>query len=375
MTDAASGLYIHIPFCRSKCPYCSFYSSPSTKLIPAYLKALGQEMDLCRPGFSTFDTVYIGGGTPSLLSLEELGAIMEGVTKKFRISSGAEITMEANPADLDHQSLAGLKQLGFNRLNIGVQSFDDKLLKFLGRRHNRHEAIEAIAAAQAAGFDNLGIDLIYGVPDQELPVWQETLQLALSFRPAHLSCYQLTLERSTPLHLRLLQDNLTLPDEEQCADFFFRTAATLQEAGYQHYEVSNFARDETACSRHNQKYWQHVPYLGLGPAAHSFQEDKRWWNKADLAQYLRDCGKGIAPVEAAESLTPDNLRLEALFLGLRTSRGIDLASFNNRYGCDLLAEKAGAIKQFIERGLLEINGVFLQPTPGGMAVADTLALM
>jgi len=375
MTEEAPGLYIHIPFCRSKCFYCGFYSSSATELIPAYLTALGQEMDIHRHELSTFDTIYVGGGTPSLLSLQELGAMLEGVAINFSISSTAEITMEVNPADLDHQGLTGLRQLGFNRLNLGVQSFDDELLKFLGRRHSRQEALQAIEAAQAAGFDNLGIDLIYGVPGQEFAAWQETLRLALSFRPAHLSCYQLTLEPDTPLRLKLLQDKLALPDEDRRADFFFCTAATLREAGYQHYEVSNFARDDAACSRHNQKYWRHVPYLGLGPAAHSFQGNKRWWNKPDLAQYLRDCGKGIAPVEAAESLTPDNLRLEALFLGLRTSRGIDLTYFNKRYNCDLLAEKAGAIKQFIERGLLEINGVFLQPTPGGMAVADTLALM
>lgn len=332
-------------------------------------------MDLYRQEFPTFDTIYLGGGTPSLLSLGEIGTILEWVTKKFNISARAEITMEANPADLDRQGLRGLRQLGFNRLNIGVQSFDDKLLTFLGRRHNRHAAIEAIEAAQAADFANLGLDLIYAVPGQELAIWQETLRLALSFRPAHLSCYQLTLERSTPLSLRLLQDNLTLPDEERRADFYFNTAAALSEAGYHHYEVSNFAHDAASCSRHNQKYWRHVPYLGLGPAAHSFQRDKRWWNKPDLVQYLQDCGRGKPPVKAAESLTLNNLRLEILFLGLRTSRGIDLTYFNKRYSCDLLAEKADAIEQFIERGLLEINDGFLHPTPAGMAVADTLALM
>lgn len=375
MTDDAPGLYIHIPFCRSKCLYCGFYSSLSTNLIPDFLKALGQEIDLYHQEFSTFDTVYFGGGTPSLLGLGELGTILELVRKRFSISSLAEITLEANPADLDQQGLSALHQLGFNRLNLGVQSFDDNLLAFLGRRHSRHEALHAITAAQTAGFDNLGIDLIYGVPGQEIPTWQETVRLALSFRPAHLSCYQLTMEPETPLQLRLLHDNLALPDDDRRADFFFHTAATLREAGYHHYEVSNFARDDAFCSRHNQKYWRHVPYLGLGPAAHSFRGDRRWWNKPDLAQYLRECGKGSPPVEAVESLTPDDLRLETLFLGLRTSRGVDLTDANIRYGYDLLNEKKAAVAHYIERGLLEIKEGFLRPTPAGMAVADTLALM
>lgn len=375
MTEEAPGLYIHVPFCRSKCLYCGFYSTAATGLIPAFLKALGQEMNLRRQTFSTFDTVYIGGGTPSLLGLQELGALLEAAAKNFRIAATAEITVEANPADLDQKGFSGLRRLGVNRLNLGIQSFDDNILKFLGRRHGRGEALQAIAAAQKAGFDNLGIDLIYGVPGQGLASWQETLNLALSFRPAHLSCYQLTLEPGTPLGLRLSQGELTLPEEELRADFFFRTAATLRKAGYLHYEVSNFARNEAACSRHNQKYWRHAPYLGLGPAAHSFRGRKRWWNTPDLAQYLGNCDKGMPPVEAAESLTADDLRLEALFLGLRTSRGIDLAGYNHRYGYDLLVEKAGAIETFIKGGQLEINNGFLQPTPAGMAVADTLALM
>lgn len=375
MTDAAPGLYIHIPFCRSKCPYCSFYSSSSTELIPAYLTALGQEMDLYRDDFPPFDTVYLGGGTPSLLSLGKLGTILEWVTKKFCIAAGAEITLEANPADLDYQGLAGLKQLGFNRLSIGIQSFDDNILKFLGRRHSRREAIEAIEVAQAAGFDNLGLDLIYGLPGQELAAWQETLELALSFRPAHLSCYQLTLERSAPLRLRLLQDNITLPGEEQQADLFFLTDATLRDAGYHHYEVSNFARDDTSFSRHNQKYWQHVPYLGLGPAAHSFQGGNRWWNKPDVVKYIRDCAMGIAPVEADESLSRENIHLETLFLGLRTSRGVDLTNFKNHCGYDLLAKNADRIAPYLKQGLLEIRDGFLCPTVAGMAMADTLALL
>ena len=375
MTEGAPGLYIHIPFCRSKCHYCSFYSVSATDLIPAFLRALEQEMDLYRQEFTTFDTIYLGGGTPSLLGLAELDALLTAVAKKFHIAASAEITLEANPADLDRQSLAGLRRLGVNRLNIGIQSLDDKLLAFLGRRHGRREALEAMEAARAGGFDNLCLDLIYGIPGQEQSSWQDTLDLALAFAPAHLSCYQLTLEPGTPLLQKLEKLQLVLPDEERRADFYFQTADTIRAAGYHHYEVSNFAREETASSRHNQKYWRHVPYLGLGPAAHSFLANKRWWNRADLTSYLCDCDAGIPPVSATEALTVDKLLLEALFLGLRTSRGIDLTLIYQRYGYDLLREKATVINHFLAGGLLEVSGDYLRPTPAGMAVADTLALM
>ncbi len=373
--DNTPGLYIHIPFCRTKCNYCGFYSSTALEQVPDFLKAIGKEMDLSRGDFSTFDTVYFGGGTPSALSVKDLAIILEGVADKFNVSPRAEITLEANPGDVSLPLLKDFRRLGINRLNMGIQSFDDDTLNLLGRRHSRHQAILAIEMARKAGFDNLGLDLIYGLPGQGLAGWMDTLRQALSFQPAHLSCYQLTMEPETPLGIRHLKGEVFLPDEEMLADLFFQTATALEQAGYLHYEVSNFARDEESLSRHNQKYWQHTPYLGLGPAAHSFRDNKRWWNHRDLSSYIIDLQCDVSPIETEEMLTPEQLRLEALFLGLRTKRGIDLDNFRVRYGCDLLTEKKSTIALLVERGLLEITFSCLRPTLAGMAVADSLALI
>lgn len=369
------GLYIHIPFCRTKCHYCAFYSETALELVPAYLAALGKEIDHYRLDFSKFDTIYIGGGTPSVLSESNIAGLLEMITRRFTIAADAEITWEANPADINRPQLESLRRLGINRLNIGVQSFDDNILQFLGRRHNRSQAIEALTAVRDAGFGNLGLDLIYGVPGQGIPSWLETLRLAVSLEPAHISCYQLSVEPETTFGIRQSRGELALTDGEGLADFFFQTSLALEESGYLHYEVSNFASDENSFSRHNQKYWNHTPYLGLGPAAHSFLGNKRWWNQRDLALYISEWEGAVPPQAAAEWLTRDQLRLESLFLGLRTNKGIQLHEFRQRYGCDLLAEKDTVIAQLIERGMLEKTFDCLRPTLKGMAVADSLALL
>jgi oxygen-independent coproporphyrinogen-3 oxidase len=372
---SAPGLYIHIPFCRSKCNYCSFYSTTSLDLLPAFLGALLQEMDTYQTNFHGFETVYIGGGTPSLLSVKDLEAILVGAAKKFSIDSRSEITLEANPADIDLSNLKALRRLGINRLNIGVQSFDENVLNFLGRRHNRRQAISALTAVERAGFDNTGLDLIYGVPGHETASWTDTLRLALSFNPAHLSCYQLTVEPGTPLSIRQTKGEISLPDEETLADLFFQASDIIQKAGYIHYEVSNFARNVELESRHNKKYWDHTPYLGLGPAAHSFDGRRRWWNHTSVPAYIKDLENRMPPVAASEKLTDEQLRLEAVFLGLRTKSGFHLRDYKRRYGYDLLLEKAETISQLTENGLVEIKNGCLKPTLAGMAVADSLTFI
>jgi oxygen-independent coproporphyrinogen-3 oxidase len=371
--DDPPGLYIHIPFCRTKCHYCGFYSTTALARVPDFLQAVGREMDLYRRDFGTFDTVYIGGGTPSVLSVQDLGTILACVAEKFNVSPQSEITLEANPGDVSLKLLQDFRRLGINRLNLGIQSFEDDALNFLGRRHSRGQAIIAFEMARKAGFDNLGLDLIYGLPGQSLADWLDTLRQALSFQPSHLSCYQLTLEPKTPLGVRHLKGEVSLPDAEMLADFFFQTATALEQAGYLHYEVSNFARDAASLSKHNQKYWRHTPYLGLGPAAHSFRNNWRWGNHRDLTLYINDLKSNAKPIDTEEMLTPEELRLEALFLGLRTKKGIDLDNFRERYGCDLLTEKKATIAHLIDEGLLEISGGCLRPTLAGMAVADSLA--
>jgi oxygen-independent coproporphyrinogen-3 oxidase len=369
------GIYIHIPFCRTKCGYCNFYSVTSLSSIPDFLEALGREMEMVLGEFGPFDTVYIGGGTPSILSLKEMENLLARIRRNFVLLSDVEMTVEANPADLNRFLLQGLRNLGVNRLNIGVQSFDQKILNCLGRRHTSIEAVSAIETARKAGFENVGLDLIYGVPDQDIRSWLDTLSQSLAFYPEHLSCYQLTLESKTPLGKRYEQGEFSLPEEELEYDFFIKTAELLEEAGYIHYEVSNFARDITLISRHNQKYWDHTPYLGLGPAAHSFSGRQRWWNHRSVERYVADAKAGKKPIEGTETLTMEQLRLEALFLGLRTKKGVCLKEFVDQYGCDLVAEKGDELERLREEGLITINEGYLAPTRAGLAVADGLSLI
>jgi oxygen-independent coproporphyrinogen-3 oxidase len=372
MNSRPAGLYIHIPFCRSKCGYCDFYSVTSLHRIPDFLKALEREMELYRREMDRFDSLYLGGGTPSVLTIRDFANILSQIDKIFSFASDTEITVEVNPADVDLKYLESLRQLGVNRLHIGVQSFDEETLSFLGRRHTRIQAMQAVESAQRAGFINMGLDLIYGIPGQDRQTWLDNLSLAVSLEVAHLSCYQLTVEAHTPLGMRHERGNFTLPGEDVQHDLFIATSETLEEAGYVHYEVSNFARGLGAASRHNQKYWDHTPYLGLGPAAHSFRDNRRRWNHMSVNQYIRDLGRGKAPVEGAETLTGEQLQMEALYLGLRTKKGIHLTDFSARYQCDLLSENGGILATLDKVGLVVIKDGYLFPTRTGFAVADSL---
>ncbi len=404
------GLYIHIPFCLSKCLYCDFYSSTSISAIPDFLEALFKEMEMYHDRFNPFDpsaapnptlqsrdkgalrvnpeqipafrpesrrvnSVYIGGGTPSLLSPQQLESIMIRVRKNFNLVSNPEITIETNPADLDQPFLESMREIGINRINIGVQSFDEKVLSFLGRRHSVKKAISAIEASRKAGFCNIGLDLIYGVPTQDIESWLDTLRKAVVFSPEHLSCYQLTLEAKTPLGIRHQAGEFSIPGEALQYEFFMKTSGFLEDARYLHYEVSNFARGKEHTSRHNQKYWDHSPFLGLGPAAHSFQGYQRWWNHRSLDQYIAAINAGNLPVEETETLTMEQLRLEALYLGLRTKKGISLQDFKSQYHYDLLTEKKKILAKLEEEGFISIQDSTLCPTQTGLAVADSLSLI
>lgn len=373
----ASGLYIHVPFCPRKCAYCNFYSVTDLHLIPAFLEALFVEMDLCslEYDFGAFDTVYLGGGSPSVLSAGQIESILTQTHGVFEIDSDPEITMEVNPGDVDAQYLAELKSAGINRLNVGAQSFDDGILRFLGRRHAGGDARRTIEEARAAGFDNVGLDLIYAIPGQDMALWLETLDEALSFHPQHLSCYQLTIEHGTPLGGRFDQGEFRKPGNEEEYRFFMKTSETLENAGYIHYEVSNFAADASTLSRHNQKYWEHSPYIGLGPAAHSFQNNNRWWNFRSVYQYIASSTEGKLPVEGCESLTEEQLQLETLMLALRTRKGIDLEQYRKRFHTDLMKEKDAVIWHLAEEGLIEVSESRIAPTRKGMAVADSLSLI
>ena len=375
MNKKIPGLYIHVPFCLSKCPYCDFYSLTSLSAVPDFLDALCKEMEMVRTRFNPFDTVYMGGGTPSLLSPQQLKNILIKVKENFNLLSNTEITIETNPADLNRSFLESMRESGINRINIGVQSFDEKVLDFLGRRHSVKQAISSIGESRNAGFHNIGLDLIYGVPGQDFESWLNTLKQAIAFSPEHISCYQLTLEAKTPLGIRVRAGEFSIPGEALQHEFFIKTSQFLEGAGYLHYEVSNFARGKEHTSRHNQKYWNHSPYLGLGPAAHSFQCNQRWWNHRSLDQYLAAINADNLPVEERETLTVEQLRLEALYLGLRTRKGISLQDFKNQYHYDLLAEKEKILSKLEEEGFVSIQDGTLTPTQTGLAVADSLSLI
>jgi oxygen-independent coproporphyrinogen III oxidase len=374
-SEKIPGLYIHIPFCISKCHYCDFYSVTSFSDIPDFLDALFKEMEGYRNRFNAFDTVYIGGGTPSLLSPEQLESILIRVRKNFNLTTNPEITIETNPADLNPLFLRSMREMGINRVNIGVQSFNEKVLCFLGRRHSTKQAISAVEISRKAGFPNIGLDLIYGVPAQDIESWLNNLKQAVVFSPEHLSCYQLTFEAKTPLGIRQQAGEFPIPGEELQYEFFMKTSEFLEDTGYIHYEVSNFARGKEHTSRHNQKYWDHSPYLGLGPAAHSLQYNQRWWNHHSLDQYIAAIKAGNLPIEETEILMKDQLRLEAIYFGLRTKKGINLQDFKNWYSYDLFVERKEILGKLQGEGFISIQDGYLYPTQTGLAIADSLSLI
>jgi oxygen-independent coproporphyrinogen III oxidase len=305
------------------------------------------------------DTLYFGGGTPSLLSLTELDQILNHIHKHLLLTTRSEITFEINPGDGNPEYFLGLFARGINRLSLGVQSFDEGILKFLGRRHTADQAREAIDQARKSGFKNLGLDLIYGVPGQSLRSWMETLKTALAFSPEHLSCYELTIEEETPFAAQARKGAFALPEEEAQREFFLRTSEFLESEGYIHYEVSNFARGEEHLSRHNQKYWDHSPNLGLGPNAHSFNGTRRWWNHRSAEKYIAALTAGTLPVDSFEDLTTKQKMLERIYFGMRTRKGIDLKVFKEEFQADLEAEKGKTLSLLKEEGLITIQQLMI----------------
>jgi putative oxygen-independent coproporphyrinogen III oxidase len=364
----SSGLYVHIPFCKTKCPYCDFYSITDSTLISSFLGALDQEARLYREQFPAFDSLYLGGGTPSLLTGAQLDQLMKNLRRTFTFAPDCEVTIEANPDDLNAAKLALVQDLGVNRLSLGVQSFDEEELRFLQRRHTSCQTEEVLNLIRAAGFTNLGLDLMYGLPGQTLEAWLKTLKKALSFAPEHLSCYQLTVADVTPLGQMVAAGQVQLPDEETQRQFFLLTAQFLTARGYLHYEVANFAREQKYMCRHNRKYWSHVPYLGLGPAAHSFKAGRRWWNFSSVARYGSSLKEGQPPVAGQETLTPAQIRLETLYLGFRTQEGVSLATIKE------LPRGDAILAELTQAGLVRVDHDRVIATPQGLVVADRLPL-
>jgi oxygen-independent coproporphyrinogen-3 oxidase len=372
---ATAGLYIHIPFCRKKCRYCDFYSVTDPSLQPSYLKALEQEMRLAaasHPALS-FDTLYLGGGTPSALGIGAVEKIINAARRAFSFLSDTEVTVEVNPGTVDLDSLQRLRQAGANRLNVGVQSFRDRNLAFLGRIHSAIEAQRVLAWSHAAGFDNIGIDLIYGIPGQTPDSWKIDLVRAIDCNLSHLSCYSLTFEPGTPLEGDLKLGKFTAADEDRVAELYLQALEVLGGGGFEQYEIANFARSRGRRSRHNCKYWSFSPYLGLGPSAHSFIEPERFWNCADVDRYIRQLDNGRRPIEESETLTREELMIEAVYLGLRLIDGIDMSAFNDRFGIGFMENFGAKSAAFELKGLLTITDGHCRLTPRGMLLLDTIA--
>lgn len=366
--DLPLGLYIHIPFCRSKCAYCDFYSlAGAEERMDDYCRALERHLAEVAPQAECHkaDTVYFGGGTPSYLGAERLCRLLGSIRKLYKVDKHAEITLEANPdSATDRKTLKRLRKAGFNRLSLGVQSMDDALLQAIGRIHTRQQVQEAVAAARKAGFKNLSLDLIYGLPGQTMEGWEKTLSDAVGLHPEHLSCYGLKLEEGTPLYRR--QGELTFPDEDMQADMYLYAVEFLKQCGYEQYEISNFAKPGFA-SRHNLKYWLMQEYAGFGPGAHSDFGNVRYGYARDLERYL----KGELVLQESETVDTDEREREYLMLRLRTVQGVDPREFEYRFR-QRFAPLAVLLQQCAREGLAEQDGNGWHLTAKGFLVSNRI---
>jgi oxygen-independent coproporphyrinogen-3 oxidase len=373
--EKLAGLYIHIPFCESKCLYCDFYSITDLGNTKIFLKALEKEMELAAQTGLEFDTIYIGGGTPSVLDAAAIGQVITAAFRHFSIRFEAEITIEVNPGTVDFEDFQKYRQAGINRLNIGIQSFHEQNLKFLGRIHSTEEARSAIKRARQAGFENVGLDLIYGLPEQDENQWLNDLDRAVAFSPEHLSCYMLTREAGTPLDREVDAGRIHLPAEDRLRRLFLTTIDRLASGDFFHYEVSNFARQagntgNSWKSRHNQKYWSFAPYIGLGPSAHSYLEPQRHWNHRSIEKYLQNIRQGRLPIADREVLSREQMIMEAVYLGFRTTRGVDLNDFRRRFGMDFVEKFRESIADFENDKLMQLTNSHCRLTPRGMTLLD-----
>ncbi len=365
-------LYVHIPFCGRKCSYCGFYSTTyTTQSADEYLAALHLECVRYQRAFKnrTFDSVYIGGGTPTVLSPEQLMRLIHILREHFQISHDAEFTLEANPNSVSNDCSTLLREYGINRLSLGIQSFDDKVLSFLGRLHSASAAVNAFQVARRAGFSNIGIDLIYGVPGQTEDQWNETLDKAIVLRPEHISAYSLSLDKGSRFMKAAKAGNFALPGDEQVAAMQELTVEILGRAGYGRYEISNYCLPGFIC-RHNMNYWQRGEYLGLGPSAWSFIEGKRYHTVADARIYSERMTAGLPVKEDEETVGIRQAANEKIMLGLRTVQGVDLVGFGREFGADALEQLDKNAALLIQAGVLDRATGRIRLTRRGFLLAD-----
>ncbi|HEY8959459.1 radical SAM family heme chaperone HemW [Chitinophaga sp.] len=368
-----AGIYLHIPFCRQACHYCNFHFSTSLAQQGAMVNSLLQEITLQKNYLEQepVHTIYFGGGTPSLLKEQELTALLLHLRATFNVAPDAEITLEANPDDLTAEKLIQLKNAGINRLSIGVQSFHEEDLTWMNRAHNSRQAEDCIKLAQDLGFHNITIDLIYGGPTLTDEGWEQNVKQAIALGIPHLSCYALTVEPGTALDHFIKKKKMAATDPDKAAQHFEMLMEWLGAAGYEHYEISNFALPGWH-SRHNSSYWQGKPYLGLGPSAHSFNGASRQWNIANNAQYIKSIAAGKVPFEI-ESLTTAMQFNEYIMTSLRTSAGCNLEWVAEKFGTDHTIHLLAHSEPYIRMGRIEKVGETLRLTKAGRLFADGIA--
>ena len=368
-----AGIYIHIPFCRKACHYCNFHFSTSLQYKNEFVTALLKEIDL-RTAYlqeEPIETIYFGGGTPSLLEEIELNSIMNHIYRQFNISDNAEITFEANPDDITREKLIIWRRSRINRLSIGVQSFFDDDLKWMNRAHSAQQSTQSILMAQEQGLANLNIDLIYGGPTLNDEKWEANFQRAVTLNIPHLSCYALTVEPKTALEKMIAQHKIENVDSEKQASQFLLLADWATATGYEQYEISNFAKPGMR-SKHNSAYWQGKKYLGLGPSAHSFNGNSRQWNVANNSLYIQSIQKEVLPVEI-ETLTLIQQMNEYIMTSLRTKEGMDLEFITKRFGPKPVARIVQQAKKYLDDGKISTAGNRIQLTRTGKLFADGIA--
>ena len=380
-----ASLYLHIPFCHTRCHYCDFNTyagilplrEPYVRGLLSEVAQAGEMATLSDGRLRRTRTIFFGGGTPSLLTVLQVTRLLQACRRAFAVDEDAEISLEANPGTLSQGQLRGLREAGVNRLSLGAQSFDAGLLKTLGRIHSPQEIVQAVQAARQAGFASLNLDFMFGLPDQTMQHWQETLDQALRLRPEHLSLYSLIIEEGTPFYTWVHEGSITPGDEDLCADMYEYAEERLRAEGYDNYEISNWSLPDHQCA-HNLTYWQNLPYIGMGTGAHSFFAGQRFSNVLDPQEYIRLLKAGKRPVAECETLTKLQEMTETAFLGLRTAMGIHLPTFEERFGqsfdhfvgarlnpveeADLLIREHGWLR-LSERGRLLGNEVFFRLLP------------
>lgn len=367
-----AGIYLHIPFCKKACHYCDFHFSTSLQQELPVIHAMERELAL-RKSFlnETVDTIYFGGGTPSLLLPERISFLLDAIYNHFPISEQPEITLEANPDDVSPARASAWKKAGINRISLGIQSFQSHWLEWMNRAHNAEQSLQAITELQAAGFENISIDLIYGMPEQADVAWLKEIQMAIDLQVTHLSCYALTVEPRTALWHMIETGKAVTVDPDQQARMFLLLMDSLEKAGYEHYEISNFAKPGKR-SRHNSAYWKGKAYLGIGPAAHSFNGSRRMWNIQNNTSYTSQIEAGVLPL-TEENLTAIEQWNEYIMTSIRTMEGISLKRIAEQFGVEQSEQLLLHAATWLKRNLLQQTDEHLCLTREGKLLADQIA--